>query len=88
MVALILEAALGLAAAFTDFLEVALEGGLLVEVALAGEPDIADMITIMWKVQYSPNVLIHQYCLSVAVLTFIVDRSLQRVDATRHVIQL
>ena len=38
--------ALGLAAAFTfesDFLEVTLEAGLLVEVALAGEPNAADM---------------------------------------------
>ena len=46
LVALVLGAALGLAAAFTfeaDFLEVVLETGLLVEAGLAGEPDAVDM---------------------------------------------
>lgn len=47
LVALALGAALGLAAAAfifeSNFLEVALEAGLLVEVVLVGEPDAADM---------------------------------------------
>ena len=88
---LILEAALGLAAAFTfesDFLEVALEAGLLVEI-LAGEPDAADIddnnveITVESKRTYIRS----QYLLiSGCANLFFVDRLPQRVDATRHVI--
>lgn len=87
--ALILGAALGLAAA--DFLVVTLEADLLVEVGLAGELDAADMDdnnVEFSTVQSRRTYIRSQYCISVAVLTFIVDRLPQRVDATRHVIQL
>ena len=75
LVALVLEAAVGLAA-FTfesDFLEVTLGAGLLVEVGLVGERDAADMDNNnVETTKHSKRTYIRsQYCLSVAVLTFI-----------------
>ena len=76
LVALVLGAALGLAAAFTfesDFLEVTLEAGLPVEVGLVGEWDAANMDNNnVESIEQSKCTYIRsQYCLSVAVLTFI-----------------